>query len=282
MGYIENRNSSTFNIVEICNQDCPFCSWYPKIAIDLKKLKQSIKWLPNISLQWWEPTISPYLFDIIHFARENGTDFINLITNGLKIGEDKDFAYKIAQNIDMFHFAFMSHKAEIADELWKSENTLKLKMSGIHNLIKAWAGKKIRIVHIIQNKNINDIVHFVYFIHKVFPEIWLIEFKYIQYFWNKNNLWNIPTYDESFERINKALKLCSKYGIDFLVNGIPLCKIDKNYYTKCASFHNNNSPEQMEIYATTKVEKCGTCKVSEKCIGIRKDYIMIHGDEEFR
>ena len=281
MGYIENRNSSTFNIVEICNQDCPFCSGYPKIPINIEALKTKIKGLKEISLQWGEPTLSPFLFELLEYARFNGTTFINLITNGLRIGEDFEFAKGLAGNIDAYHFAFMSHKKERADELGKSNDTLKLKTKGVLNLIRLGEWHKIRLVHIIQQKNLNDLLSFILFVKDNFPEIGMIEFKYIQYFGNKNNLWNIPKYHASKEIINKALHLCEAFWIHFLINGIPLCFLEERFHTHTASYYNQNSVQEMENFATVKLKKCENCLFSPHCIGVRKDYIMLQSDKEF-
>lgn len=281
MWYIENRNSTTFNIYGDCNQECPFCSGYPRIDFTFDMLKKKVKWLQEISLQWGEPTLSPFLFELLDFARENGTEYINLITNGFKIAE-KDFAEKIAGKIDCYHFAFMSHKKQKADILWWSSDTLLLKSKALLNLISLWEWRKIRIVHIIQRLNLEDLTLFPLFIHKYFPEVSLIEFKYIQHFWNKYNVLNIPLYSDSYKYINKTLELCEQLWIKFLINGIPLCFLEKRFHRSSYCYYNDNSVEQMKIYATQKFEKCQKCEDSKHCIGVRQDYVLLHWNEEFR
>jgi MoaA/NifB/PqqE/SkfB family radical SAM enzyme len=281
MWYIENRNNTTFNIYGDCNQVCPFCSWYPRIDFKLDDLKNKIKWLKEISLQWWEPTMSPYLFDILFYARSNWTEYINLITNWLKIA-DYNFASKLAWNIDCYHFAFMSHKKDKANIFWWSDDALKLKSKWVLNLIKLWKASKIRLVHIIQNSNLDDLFEFVYFVKKRFPWVNLIEFKYIQYFWNKNNLWEIPFYKNSYKIMNRAFNLCDKLWIDFIINGVPLCYLDKKFHKKTASYYNKNNKEEMKEYSTIKLNKCIYCKYSKNCIGIRQDYIILNWDDEFK
>lgn len=281
MWYIENKNSTTFNIFWDCNQKCPFCSGYPKIDYKLEKIKSQIRWLKEISLQWWEPTMSPFLFDILDFARNNWTEFINLITNWLKIA-DYDFALLLIWKIDCYHFAFMSHKKETSDILWGSDNTLTLKSKWILNLIKLWEASKIRLVHIIQNDNINYLEEFPLFVSKRFPWVKLIEFKYIQYFWNINNLWKIPKYFDVKSIINNTLEICSKLWINFIINWVPLCFLKEKFHKYSASYYNENSEEQMKNYSTIKLEKCETCEFSNHCIWVRQDYIMLNGDDEFR
>lgn len=281
MWYIENRNNTTFNIFWDCNQVCPFCSGYPKINFKKEDIQKKIHGLKEISLQWWEPTLSPYLFEILDYARSHGTEYINLITNGFKIA-DFDFAKKLVGKVDCYHFAFMSHKWHKADDMWGSEDTLKLKIKGILNLIQLWEAHKIRLVHIIQNKNIEDLSEFPIFVKKRLPGVSLIEFKYIQYFGNKNNLWNIPLYTEAYNRLNKAFWICNKLWIRLLINGIPLCFIDKKFHQYTASFYNKNTEEDMKNYATMKFGKCHSCKDTTKCIGVRKDYIMLHWAHEFK
>jgi len=281
MWYIENRNNTTFNIYGDCNQVCPFCSWYPKTDFKLEDLKNKVKWLKEISFQWWEPTMSPNLFELIDYARSNWTEFINLITNWLKIADYK-FASKLAWNIDCYHFAFMSHKLTKADILWWSETTLKLKSKWILNLIKLWESSKIRLIHIIQKDNIKDLKEFPLFVSKRFPWVKLIEFKYIQYFWNKNNLWKIPKYSDSYKDINSTLEICDKLWIDFLVNWLPLCFLKEKFHKKAASYYNDNSLEDMKNFSTIKVDKCKECNYSSNCIGVRQDYIMLNWNNEFK
>jgi len=195
MWYIENKNITTFNIYWDCNQKCPFCSGYPRINFKIERIKEQIKWLKEISLQWWEPTLSPDLIKILEYARKNWTKYINLITNWLKLA-DKDFALQLKWKINCYHFAFMSHKKDKSDLLWGSHNTLLLKTKWILNLIKQWEASNIRLVHIIQKDNIEDLEEFPFFVYRRFPWVKLIEFKYLQYFWNKNNLWKILKYKD--------------------------------------------------------------------------------------
>ena len=281
MWYIENKNSTTFNIYGDCNQKCPFCSWYPKIDYKLDKIKEQIKWLEEISLQWWEPTMSPYLLDILEYAKKNWTNYINLITNWLKLS-DKDFALNLKWKIDCYHFAFMSHKKNKSDLLWWSEDALRLKSKWILNLIKQWEAEKIRLVHIIQKDNIDDLEEFPIFVNKRFPGVKLIEFKYIQYFWNKNNIWKIPRYSDVKDIINNTLEICIKLWINFIINGIPLCFLKEKFHKYTASYYNYNNEEQMNIYSTLKLEKCSDCIYSSKCIWIREDYIILNWDDEFK
>lgn len=282
MWYIEDKNSTTFNIFGECNQECPFCSGYPKREFNLEKdILSKIKWLREISLQWWEPTMSPFLFDIINYARNNWTEYINLITNGLKIS-DINFAKDISWKIDCYHFAFMSHKKEKADLLWWTNHTLSQKSRWILNLIKLWEASKIRLVHIIQKDNLEDLEEFPNFINKYFPWITLIEFKYIQYFWNKNNLWKIPKYTDSIDILNKTFFICESLGINFIVNWVPLCFLEERFHKNTASYYNDNSFDKMEEYSTIKLDKCIKCSYTSNCIWIRQDYILLNWDNEFR
>jgi MoaA/NifB/PqqE/SkfB family radical SAM enzyme len=282
MWYVENRNPTTFNISWICNQECIFCSWYPKQPLDLEKdILQKIKWLKEISLQWWEPTLSPNLFEIIKFARNNWTNFINLITNWIRISDEK-FVNEIAWNVDCYQFAFPSHLKDKADYLSWRKDVLKLKSKALLNLIKLWEADKIRIVHLIQNENIVDLPNFPYFIKKYFLEIKLIEYKYIQYFDNKNNIWKIPKYSENKELFNKAFLITLALWINIIINWIPLCFLLKKLHKYTSYYNNLINDNYIEDYWTQKLIKCRQCEFSNKCIWVRKDYLMFYGDEEFR
>jgi len=281
MWYIENRNNSTFNIYGDCNQKCPFCSGYPKKNYNISDLKNKIKWLKEISLQWWEPTLSPDLLEIIEYARNNWTKYINLITNWFKLA-NKDFALQLRWKINCYHFAFMSHKKAKSDLLWWSDNTLILKSKWVLNLIKQWEGSKIRLVHIIQKDNIDDLEEFPLFVFKRFPWVKLIEFKYLQYFWNKNNLWNILRYSEVSDILNKTFDLSLKLGLNIIINGIPLCFLNKKFHKFTASYYNKNDDKQMKIFSTIKLKKCTKCLYSKRCIWIRKDYLLLNWEDEFK
>lgn len=281
MWYIEKKNITTFNIIWECNLVCPFCSWYPKIEFSLEKIKNNIKWLEEITLQWWEPTLSPDLVEIIWFARANWTRTINLITNWIKFS-DINFAEKIAWTIDSYHFAFMSHKKEISDKLWASYSVLFNKTKALLNLIKLWEAHKIRLVYIIQKDNLDDIEWLPIYINKYFPWIKLIEFKYLQYFWNKNNITNIVSYTKSKTKINNAMNICKKLKIDYIINWIPLCFLEEKFHEKSASYYNDNNEEVMSQYSTLKLKKCEKCIYSKSCVWIRQDYINLIWDNEFR
>lgn len=282
MGYIEKKNETTFNIFWECNQTCPFCSGYPKREFDLERdIFEKIRWLEEISLQGWEPTLSPHLFEIISFARVNGTKRINLITNGLKIA-DRTFSESIAGKIDCYHFAFMSHNPQKADILGWTQDTLKLKSKALLNLISLGEASKIRLVHIIQNENIQDLPNFPDFVNRYFPWVRLIEFKYIQYFGNKNNLLALPKYSDVREYLNKAFSRSGELWFSFLINGIPLCFLEEKFHLHTASYYNINDEKQMEQYSTVKLGKCQWCRYSDHCIWVRQDYILLQWDEEFR
>lgn len=281
MGYIETKNNTTFNIHGDCNQSCSFCSGYPKIQFKLKDILLKVKWLEEISLQWWEPTMSPDLFEILKYARENWTKHINLITNWIKIA-DYDFALKLYWKIDCYHFAFMSHKKDLADKLGWTKNTLLQKSKAILNLIKLWEASKIRLVHIIQKDNLDDLIELPIFVNKYFPWVKFIEFKYIQYFWNKNNIWKIPKYTDSKEILNKTFLMCEKYNINFVINWVPLCFLKERFHKNTASYYNENDMKDMKDYSTIKFKKCDKCIYTKKCIWVRQDYIMLNWENEFR
>lgn len=276
----EKKWINTFNISWICNLKCIYCCWYPK-EIDIKALKNNIKWLNEITLQWWEPLLSKELFEIIEFAKDNWTQKINIITNWILLSSNT-FAQKLVWEwINEYQIAFPTHIAKLADMIWQSKNVLRNKISWIINLINLWEVEKIRLVHLIQKDNIDNILEFVLFVKKYFWNQIKIEFKFIQYFDNDTNIWNMPYYSDISEKMNKAFALCKKLWISYIINWIPLCFIKDIFHSNCASYNNSNNTEEMEAYATKKLSKCNDCKYTKNCIWVRDDYLMLKWQNEF-
>lgn len=132
-----------------CNQNCPVCfasaSSDQKREPDLSEIEQKYDELIrlseerkyNIQLSGGEPTVRDDLPEIVELAKAKGFEYVQLNTNGKRIGLEEDYAHILKQaGVDAVFMQFDGLTEAVYQQL-RNENLLEIKKKAIENCRRA-------------------------------------------------------------------------------------------------------------------------------------------------
>jgi MoaA/NifB/PqqE/SkfB family radical SAM enzyme len=157
---IANRPRHWVRTVTACNSKCLFCldmdtprNVYlteEEVQADLQKGRDELDaW--KVILSGGEATIHPQFVDFIKYARKIGYGRVQTVTNGVRLGQDKDFLYEcLDAGLDEITFSLHGHTPELHDHLTQTPKAFKHLMKA---MIRAKRdGRAIVNVDIVINK----------------------------------------------------------------------------------------------------------------------------------
>ena len=164
------------DITERCNQKCPFCfasanedkiySDIPLAEIEKKLdfLKEVGEDIPfNIQLSGGEPTVRNDLPEIVYKAKEKGFTYIQINSNGKRLGEDEGYAKLLKDaGTSVIFMQFDGTCDEIYQEL-RGEKLFETKKKAIENCRKAKLPVTLvpTIVGGVNTENIGEMIDFM-------------------------------------------------------------------------------------------------------------------------
>ena len=160
------------NVTYECNNNCVYCAIGDRRSLsgDYKYQRDSMikarkKGVSCIDFDGGEPTLSPNLIRLIHYAKKLGYSQINLTTNG-RILSDMRNAKKICNSgITSILFSLHGPNAEIHERITRTKGSFIEAVQGINNVLKL-KNKKLDVgINItLADKNIQYLEDFVEFI----------------------------------------------------------------------------------------------------------------------
>lgn len=306
----------------ICNGDCIFCmsnddselskpryAWVPKEEV-LNNLREAEKnHVEMLSIIGGEPTIYPYLFDLLTEARKIGFKYISLITNGMQIA-DPFFAQKLIEyGVNRIGFSFHSHIKEIENQLCNRKKAYEKKLKAIENLINIkdyYAPElSISIETVINQLNYSTLSDGVlFFLNKGITDFHLSYIRIEGRAADRTDL-TVP-FPHLHSMVSKSIQHCKERNATIAFSGIPPCaypgeiKKDPNvlleyfqeirnanihaiFYRDIANLEKRevNFAHQRRYEFKKFLPICKPCLAKPICEGIWKNYLSIYGDEEF-
>ncbi|MDY0094121.1 MAG: radical SAM protein [Candidatus Vecturithrix sp.] len=158
------------NITSRCNLDCRFCFADQGGAMDdppFEAIRESLANLVKtgktlVQLSGGEPTVRSDLPDIIHAAKAAGLKYVQLNTNGVRLGEDQDYVRALADaGLSFVFMQFDGTEDAIYEEL-RGQPLLKIKQNAIKHCAAQNLGVTLvpTIVRGINTQNIGETLKF--------------------------------------------------------------------------------------------------------------------------
>lgn len=163
------------NLTERCNQHCGFCfassdetPKNPDMSLEtIEKIYDSLiaknsENPYNIHLSGGEPTVRNDLPEIIAMGKTKGFKYIQLNTNGKRLGQDPEYAKKLSEaGLDCAYLQFDGTDDKINEEI-RSEKLLKIKQQAIENCAAAGIGVVlvITVVPGVNDYNIGSVIDY--------------------------------------------------------------------------------------------------------------------------
>ncbi len=173
-GLCENHMQKTccviLNITNFCNLNCNYCladqcssendPTFKEIKTSLLNLIEKDKTL--VQLSGGEPTTREDLPEIIKAAKSAGARYVQLNSNGIRLGEDKEYVKELAEAGLSFVFMQFDGTNDKINESIRGKSHLKIKLQAIENCAAYNIGVTLvpTLVRDINTNNIGEIIKF--------------------------------------------------------------------------------------------------------------------------
>ena len=284
-----------------CNNNCVHCVVTDKkntkdlSTDDIKKIIYTVSADFIIGFTGGEATIRSDFIELLQYAKDTGHSTA-LQTNGTQFA-DWDFAVDVSKHLDHVLIAIHSHVPEIHNSIVRSEGMYEKTIEGFKNIIKLRIDCSTQTV--ISKLNIKHLLETYDFIQNIKPGI-TMSMTYPHP--NGNAFINADVVVPRFIDIHEYLqKILHKYSKILRTEAIPLCYLYP-YQDDVLNFDNelnnndrpgfdpaNKNNEFFDKNGITrnyslsmlndkrKGPKCLECIFNNKCVGVWKEYIQIHG-----
>lgn len=191
----DHRQHTCLVVLEItnsCNLKCPICfasanehyRFHPSME-EIRKMYQTIlDYVPHpicIQISGGEPTIRDDLPEIVRMGKSMGIDYIELNTNGVRLGEDIEFLKAIKEaGVESLYFSFDGLHSDIYMKTC-GKDLLQPKLKALENCKKVGMGVTLVVV-VSPNINQDRIGEVVQFAKKWVPTVKGIHFQPLSYF----------------------------------------------------------------------------------------------------
>ena len=190
------------NITDNCNLDCMFClanqcngKGDPTFEEILKSLHNIIKKGKTlVQLSGGEPTTREDLPEIIAAAKQAGAKYVQLNSNGVRLGKDKTYVKKLAEAGLSFVFMQFDGTDDKIYENLRNRPLLKIKQQAIDNCSEFNIGVTL-VPTLVPGVNIQNIGEIIRFAISQSPKVRGVHFQPVSYF---GRVPEIPTNDERF------------------------------------------------------------------------------------
>ncbi|MFK8004636.1 MAG: radical SAM protein [Polyangiales bacterium] len=268
-----------------CNQRCDFCfvsTHLPEVApsaiealIDEAAAEGRI-----IVLSGGEPTLSPYLLDFVRRAQAGGAPHIDLQTNATNI--DDSFARKLAgAGVDWAFVSLHAPNASLSDGITGAPGTFDKTVVGMRAL--GDAGVLLRLNYVLHGENAAAFPEHVDWVHENFPEAILVP-SFVAASTDLVPRALVPRYADVLPHLAEGLRRAGRHGLRVLgldsLCGVPLCLIPATYAEDLTALA--EAPADLSGGEMRYPPPCEGCHARDRCFGLRRTYLELHGHDELR
>lgn len=190
----DHRQTTCTALIEVTNDCNMYCNFCFASAKDKKIIEPSLNEIGfyfdrileqsgvcNIQISGGEPTVRDDLKEIIQIGKDKGFDFIQINTNGIRIGEDENYLKELKEaGLSSIYMQFDGTEDEIFEEI-RGRKLLQIKINAINNCAKYDIGV-VLVPVIIPSINANNIGEMIRFALNYTPTVRGIHFQPVSYF----------------------------------------------------------------------------------------------------
>ena len=274
-----------------CNMSCAFCfidRTVPDVATDvlLRAIDDlSRGQLDHLVLSGGEPTLHPDLPALVARAKERGFRVVEVQTNGVRAADLPYARALVEAGLNKVTVSLHSVDPAVSDEITRLPGAFGKTIRALHHFRAL--GIATQVAHVITKRNFADLPRMARFLREEFPPqegSLSICFGIAQPISDLVYTWVMPRFDEVRPHMRAALDECLEHGVGFggMIGqgGYPPCMLDGELRYYAENLGN--------VYVTPgsddfhKPERCRGCSFDPHCLGVRKYYVEVHGDEEIR
>jgi len=269
-----------------CNEKCLFCNLPPECGeiSGESYAKARILEAPKgccVSISGGEPTLYPFLPEIISMAKQRGIS-TELQTNAVLLSDPEKTKMLKKAGLDFAFVSLHSHIALVHDFLTGLKGSWEKGISGIHNLLSA--GIFVSVNAVITSANYNKIDDFAVFLRKRLGvrQLSLSVAQPRQRMLKNKAL--LPDYSVLDIPVREAISAAREEGLRLInpICGLPMCVGGwENCLELCTEYAQGCSGEP---FCNGKIHtpKCENCMAKKYCGGVWQEYYELRGDSALK
>jgi len=176
------------NVTNRCNLTCRYCfadqggntddPAFDEVRESIYKIVEKDKTL--LQLSGGEPTVREDLTEIIKIAKEAGAKYVQLNSNGIRLGENKQYAKELAEAGLSFVFLQFDGTEDSINENLRGKPLLKIKQQAIENCAEFNVGVSLAVT-LVRDINTDNIGRTIQFAIGQSPKVRGVHFQPVTY-----------------------------------------------------------------------------------------------------
>jgi MoaA/NifB/PqqE/SkfB family radical SAM enzyme len=271
-----------------CNQACRFCfvsTHLPPAEEEAvrKAIVDAGKAGVRIMLSGGEPTLNANLVDYVKLAKAHSRHPVGLQSNAIRLADRELTRALVDAGIEEAFISLHGSTAEISDAITEAPGTFEKTVIGVDHL-HAETSVFLILNFVIHEKNIEDLLPYVRLVASRWPRAYLnISFVAPSSDVVPKEKALVPRYADALPSLAIAVAEAKRLGLEVggfeSMCGIPLCLVPTEL---SAYFNLSDIPEGFDRGEFVKPPACQACDLRNKCYGLRRGYLALHGDDELR
>jgi MoaA/NifB/PqqE/SkfB family radical SAM enzyme len=268
-------DEAVIRVVFHCNQACRMCfvSTHLPAASNDRVRAEIDRWAAagrRIILSGGEPTLHPELPALVAEAARKSAQPVGIQTNAIRIDGALAERLKKAGLADAF-VSLHGARTETSDRVTGAPGTFAKTLAGIEQLVAAGIdvvvnfvmsadnrGELPGVARLVADRGARLNVSFVAAMNDLVPgEI-------------------VPRYSDVLPEIAEAATITPLVGLESMC-GLPLCLVPQPIAARLA-----DAPAELDRGEFAKPPPCARCAAQDRCWGVRRSYLALHGDGELR
>lgn len=283
-----------------CDQRCAMCDLAAVAgapsdqALSLAVEAAAERGVRRLVLTGGEPTLDPRLPDVIRHARRAGIRLVELQTNAVRLGEGDRAAALAAAGLGRAFVSLHAADATTSDGLTGAPGTHARTLAGIDALLAS--GVEVDLNCVISRANLSDLGALVDLVHArwaAHARFGRVHFHTVRADPNAGDLmaerWRdiVPPLSALGSPLRAALDRCLAVGVPFTgpssAMGVPWCVLDGDpRYLGALEGPAASRPHRAERPLFARAPACDGCRLVDRCPGVRRDYLALHGTDGLR
>ena len=281
------QRATTVRVHFHCNQACDFCfvSTHlppPREELVVAAIRDAAAGDGIVVLSGGEPTLNPRLLDYVALARRSGAREVELQTNAVRLAQPGLADSLRAAGLDRTFVSLHGATPATGDAVTRAPGTFARTLLGVDALLAA--GVAVRLNFVICQRNHSELPAAVDLIVARWPGASLC----VSFVGPSTDLVPttpdlIPRYSDVLPDLAEALRRARAgdlevTGFDSMC-GLPLCLVpaDLAPFVGLAAI-----PDGFDRGEFVKPAPCQRCALADRCFGVRRRYLALHGDAELR
>lgn len=270
-----------------CNQACGFCfvdRTLPAVSeerIEAEIRRASADGVSLLSLSGGEPTLHPRLPDFVRLARDEGLH-TQIQSNAIRCADERYAGELVQAGLERAFVSLHGADASVSDAITAAPGTFERTLRGIDNLVRG--GVVVVTNFVITNENVRELPAYARLVAARWGGTGLsvnLSLAHASTDLVPRDTTTIPRLSDVRASIDAALAVFREASVPWVgfdgQCGIPLCLVGPDWLDVDA-LAPLATPEPPAGFL--KVERCASCALTDRCVGLRETYAALYGTAE--